>query len=144
MAEAFPFEQTMETPGMVMNDIGQSKLGAFADSSGDWFHTQVAQSLKAGTERQGHVAYHDFKDKVDAQEQQVKTPTVFDKWDGTEYMPLYDHANQLHNQMDGLASKIYMDERQSYRDLEAKTVGFDFKRLETDYDELENMIKDRR
>jgi hypothetical protein len=24
--------------------------------------------LKAGTERQGHVAYHDYKDKVDAHE----------------------------------------------------------------------------
>jgi hypothetical protein len=59
-------------------------------------------------------------------------------------MPLYDHANQLHNQMEGLASRIYADERQSYRDLEAKTVGLDFKRLETDYDELENMIKDKR
>lgn len=68
MAEAFPFEYAMETPGMVMNDIGQSKLGAFGEPSNDWFHTQVAQSLKAGTERQGHVAYHDYKDKVDAHE----------------------------------------------------------------------------
>ena len=115
MAEALPY--AMETPGMIINDVAQSKLGAFAEN--DWFHAQVDQALKAGTERQGHVAYHDFKDKVEDQKQQAQTPSVFQQWDGAEFMPLYDHANQLHNQMGSLASNIYAEERQSFRDLEA-------------------------